>query len=263
MTEKEIHSTIKPIVMMFMQELMKNYWGPLYRYVKNNPHLIKTVPGLLLNHNKVVVYVGRKHIAVEYTGPEFIDELNPDGYMELQYHDYSKKDCNLLEKIVGFEYDSTSDIAMPLFPFSEDLLMPTNRGWDKLTELGWNFAAQNSIMGFNTPSPEPMEGKFTRIVNGMFFDADDSGLKTRRIKWLDFSQYFSMDQMSIRIVLVSISIRCKALLSLMRTIPIRCLLILNSFNFQKLTNSLKYGVVGIALNPKLHHFYLNLVTNSY
>lgn len=39
---------------------------------------------------------------------------------------------------------------------------------------------------FNTPSPEPMQGRFTRIINGMFFDSDDSGLKTRRIKWLDF-----------------------------------------------------------------------------
>ena len=40
-------------------------------------------------------------------------------------------------------------------------------------------------MGINTPCPEPTEGRFTRIVNGIFFDADESGLKTRRIKWLD------------------------------------------------------------------------------
>ncbi|MFO7970661.1 MAG: hypothetical protein R6U40_02795 [Desulfobacterales bacterium] len=186
MTEKEVHSSIKHLVMAFMQELMKSYWGPLYKYVKDHPELIKTVPGFLLNHEKVIVYVGRTHIAVEYTGSEFIKELKPEGNMELQYHDYSTKDCNIFEKIVGFEYDSTIDIPMPLPQFSEDLLFPTNRGWDRLSELGWNFAAQNSIMGFNTPAPEPMKGCFTRIVNGMFFDADDSGLKARRIKWLDF-----------------------------------------------------------------------------
>lgn len=186
MTESQIHTTIQPLVMAFMQELMRHYWGPLYQYIKVNPELIKTVPGFLLDHKKVIVYVGRTHIAVEYTGSEFIKELKPEGEMELQYHDYSTKECNLFEKIIGFEYDSTLDMTLPLPPFSEDLLLPTNRGWDKLSELGWNFMAQNSIMGFNTPSPTPMQGKFTRIVNGMFFDADDSGLKSRRIKWLDF-----------------------------------------------------------------------------
>lgn len=186
MTEPEVHTTIKPLIMAFMQELMRNYWGPLYHYIKDKPELIKTAPGFLLDHKKVIVYVGRTHIAVEYTGSEFIDELKPEGKMELQYHDYSTKECNLFEQIIGFKYDSTLDMTMPLPPFSEDLLLPTNRGWDKLSELGWNFVAQNSIMGFNTPTPEPMKGEFTRVVNGMFFDADDSGLKSRRIKWLDF-----------------------------------------------------------------------------
>ena len=186
MTEPEVHTTIKPLIMAFMQELTRNYWNPLYHYIKEKPKLIKTVPGFLLDRKKVIVYVGRTHIAVEYTGSEFIEELKPEGNMELQYHDYSTKDCNLFEQIIGFKYDSTLDITMPLPLFSEDLLFPTNRGWDKLFELGWNFAAQNSIMGFNTPSPEPLQGQFTRVVNGMFFDADNSGLRSRRIKWLDF-----------------------------------------------------------------------------
>lgn len=186
MTDPEVHTTIKPLVMTFLRELMRTYWGPLYHYIKGKPELITTVPGFLIEHQKVIVYVGRTHIAVEYTGSEFIDELKPKGEMEIQYHDYSTKECNLLEQIIGFKYDSTLGGTMPLPPFNEDLLLPTNRGWNKLSELGWNFAAQNSVMGFNTPSPEPMEGKFTRIVNGMFFDADDSGLKSRRVKWLDF-----------------------------------------------------------------------------
>lgn len=183
---KEVSSDVKPLVMIFLQELMKNYWGPLYKFLEENPFLIKSFPGFLLNHEKIIVYVGRTHIAVEYTGPELIDQLRSDGTLALIVHDYSTEDCNFFEKIIGFEYDSTADISIPLASFSEDLLFPTNRGWDKLTELGWNFAAQNSIMGFNAPCPEPISGKFTRIVNGMFFDADDFGLKTRRIKWLDF-----------------------------------------------------------------------------
>lgn len=186
MTETEIHHSIKPLVTAFLQELMKNYLGPLYNYIKDNQNLIKTVPGFLLDHENLIISVGRTHIAVEYTGSELLKELKEVGVVKIQYHDYSTKECNLFEQIIGFKYDSTLDWSMSLPPVSEGLLLPTNRGWDKLSELRWNFAAQNSIMGFNMPNPVPLPGQFTRIINGMFFDADDSGLKSRRIKWLDF-----------------------------------------------------------------------------
>ena len=185
MEEKQVHSNVQPLVMAFLQELMKNYLGPLYHYVKDHSDLIATVPGLLLDLQEVTVYVGRTHIAIEYTGPEVINELKEEGKMSLQYHDYSTEECNLFERIIGFEYDSTVDFPMHLAHVSEDLLLPTNRGFDKLRELGWNLAAQNSIIGLNTPCPELIEGQFTRVINGMFFDADDTGLKSRRIKWLD------------------------------------------------------------------------------
>ncbi|KAA8712519.1 Shedu anti-phage system protein SduA domain-containing protein [Pseudomonas cannabina] len=186
--EEKTASPAKKITMAFMQEVMNNYLGPLWQYVQQNPNLIKTAPGFLLKPEEIVVYIGQTHIAVEYIGSEIAEKLNSDGLLNLRYHDYSVKKCNLFEKIIGFEYDSTASrvSSMPLPPFSEDLVFPTNKGWEKLTELKWNFAAQNSIMGFNVPSPEPMKGQFTRIVNGMFFDADDSGLRTRHIKWLDF-----------------------------------------------------------------------------
>ena len=57
---------------------------------------------------------------------------------------------------------------------------------DKLIELKWNWMAQNSIMGINGPGFHVQKGQFTRIVNGRFFDADENGLKTRHIKWIDF-----------------------------------------------------------------------------
>ncbi|EPJ4169068.1 Shedu anti-phage system protein SduA domain-containing protein [Citrobacter freundii] len=185
-----VHTTIKPLVDVFLQELAVRYWTPLYHYVKENPQLIKRMPGFLLLHQEIIVYVGQTHIAIEYNDSEVIDEL-PDGYnMEVQYFDYSVNECNLFEKIVGFEYDSTVDFNFDLPTLSEDLLFPTNRGYDKLRELGWNFSAQNSIMGFNVPTPTVTKGKFSRVVNGMFFDADESGLKTRRIKWIDFFPIF-------------------------------------------------------------------------
>ena len=71
--------------------------------------------------------------------------------------------------------------------------MPTNRGGDELERLNWRFDAQDSITIFNQSHPTLVEGQFTRIVNGLFFDADESGLRTRHIKWIDFIPIFYDD----------------------------------------------------------------------
>jgi len=185
-SEKDVHASIEPLAMAFLQSLMEHYWGPLHQYLKDHPDLIDTVPGFLVNTDKVVMYIGRTHIAIEYLGSEIASELRDKGELELKVYDYSTKDCNLLEQIVGFEYDSTLNFKMHLPLISEDFLLPTNRGWDKLTELGWNFIAQDSLMVFNTPAPEPAPKQFARMINAKFFDADDFGLKSRHIKWIDF-----------------------------------------------------------------------------
>ncbi|MDO2434837.1 DUF4263 domain-containing protein [Aeromonas veronii] len=176
---------MKQLIMLFLEMHMKEYISPMYHYVKSNPELINTVPGFLMNPNSISVYLGRTHIGVEFDGPEFITELNSDTHIELKYFDYSVEECNLIEKIIGFEFDSTRPFSLPLPPISEGLIFPTNRGFDKLSELKWNFSAQNAIIGLNVPSPSVMEGHFTRVINAFFFDADESGLVTRQIKWLD------------------------------------------------------------------------------
>lgn len=172
----------------FLEQLFEVYFVPLREYVKSKPALIRTAPGFLINPEEIILYIGCTHIAVEYLGSEVAEELKEIKGVKVQVCSYLSKECNLFEKIVGFEYDSTSThlFSLPLPPFSEDLILPTNKGWDMLCELKWNFAAQNSITGFNVPNPKPVAGQFTRIVNGMFFDANESGLKTRHIKWLDF-----------------------------------------------------------------------------
>lgn len=165
---------------------MEVYWTPLYRYLKQNPHLIKTFPGFLMNHEKLVFYFGKTHLAIEYYGPVLIETLNPENKSELTYHDYTQSSDNFLEQIIGFEYDSTSSVEFPLAPCFEDLILPTNKGFDKLEELRWNFAAQSSIIGLNSGKFYIPKGEFARIVNSFFFDADERGLKTRHIKWIDF-----------------------------------------------------------------------------
>lgn len=169
-----------------LQKLMEIYWSKLYNYLKANKHLIPTFTGFLLKWERIVFYFGKTHLAIEYYGPERIQELPGEGIMELEFHDLTQKDQNLYTHIIGFEYDSTIDIRFPLPPFAEDLIIPTNRAYDKLMELGWNFAAQDSILAMNAGNFYIPEGQFARHVNSLFFDADENGLKTRHIKWIDF-----------------------------------------------------------------------------
>ncbi|MFC3691680.1 DUF4263 domain-containing protein [Chenggangzhangella methanolivorans] len=177
--------TIWPTVNGFLEALAKRYWGPLRKKVEADPRLRGSVTGFLVNFKEIAVYVGRTHIAIEYLGSELFDEM-PDGInMNVKCFDLIDDKGNLLEKIIGFGSDSTVDFELKMPTFSQDYIWPTNRGHDKLYELGWNFAAQESIISLNAPKPVLEPGHFCRIVNGRFFDANDAGLITRHIKWLD------------------------------------------------------------------------------
>jgi hypothetical protein len=68
----------------------------------------------------------------------------------------------------------------------QSLVLASEAGWKKLNELGWNLSAQDAIFGFNMNLPEPPAGKFCRLKNAKFFDANENGLLTRRIQWMDF-----------------------------------------------------------------------------
>ncbi len=170
-----------------LKAINENYWTPLFNYLKDNTHLIKTFPALLLEAEQVVLYLGKTHLAIEYFGKETTTKLPELDSLKVVAYDYTEIESNFFEEIIGFKYDSTlGDIVIPLPQYSDDWVWPTNRGLDKMIELNWNWMAQNSIFGMNLPSFHIDEGKFTRLVNSRFYDADETGLKTRTIKWIDF-----------------------------------------------------------------------------
>jgi len=183
--EIKAYASMEPLAKAFVNEVMKHYWIPLYRYFVENPELPRTLPDFLLGGNEILVYIGRTHIGLEYLGAESPQDLKLREELEIRYYDYSISPCNLLEKIIGFNYDTTPNPSIVLPDFIDDFILPTNRGFDKLAELKWNFAAQSFFMGLNSPVPGLVPGRFHRIVNGLFFDSNESGLKARRIKWLD------------------------------------------------------------------------------
>jgi hypothetical protein len=175
----------KGIALKVFQWLATNYWKPMYEAVQANPELLKDFPGFLLNRKKLILYMSRTHIGVEYMGPERIDSLPESHVTDFQVFDYSNMDCHILDEIVGFDY-SGGNFRMPLPAITPDLVLPTNAGADELQRQGWNWAAESMVLGFGIAGFEVPKRQFTRLVNARFFDATaDGGLKTRHIKWLD------------------------------------------------------------------------------
>jgi hypothetical protein len=164
---------------------MECYWGKIYQFLKANPQFVTVVPGFLVCPQELVFYFGRTHLGVEYVGPEAITKL-PESPISLQmrWFDFTLEEDNFLGKIIGFNYGQDKK-TMALPPFALDLILPTNAGFDELQRLKWNWAAEDMIVGLNTGGVFAPAGQFTRIVNGRFFDCDNSGLRTRHIKWLD------------------------------------------------------------------------------
>lgn len=159
----------------------------MIHYIKENNITPMDLTGFLINPEKLVISIGRTHIAMEYYGSEKIDKINDNFILTVEINDYSKDDNeDFFEKVIGIKFDSTLKIKLPLNELNEDLVIPTNRGADKLFELKWNFVAQSAIVGFNTSGYFVPEGQFTRLVNCIFFDSNEAGLITRRVKWVDF-----------------------------------------------------------------------------
>jgi hypothetical protein len=170
-----------------MNIISQEYLLKIRENIEKNPQLLNNFPAFLIKPEKIVFYYSKTHLAIEYIGSERISEL-PIGVDELEFEifDYTLSDDLFFENIIGFKYDCTRNgFSLPLPPINENLIFPTNRGFDKLFELGWNFFAQDMIFGMNTPAPTFLEGNFHRIVNGFFFDSDGGFLKTRHIKWMD------------------------------------------------------------------------------
>lgn len=165
--------------------ISEHYWVPLSKYIADNPSLLSSFPAFLIKNEMIVIYIGIDHIAIEYFGEEQIEELPDEIETKIKILDYSDTN-NLLEDIIGFKYNSKMNINFPLPDFSLDWVLPTNEGFDLMIQNKWNWIAQDSILTINSPMLKPIAKKFHRIINSRFYDADDNGLKTRHIKWLDF-----------------------------------------------------------------------------
>ena len=182
--------------MQVFEKLLKHYWAPIHNFLVADPELLKTATGFLVAPEKIIFYIGETHLGIEYFGQERIEKRPDELKIELYSVDMTKSGGSFLEKITGITYDDGTfrmeDFLIPTY--SEGMIMPTNRGADKLKELNWHFSVQDGFTAFNATHPVLQKNEFTRIINGIFFDANKGGLHTRRIKWIDFLPISSIEQ---------------------------------------------------------------------
>ena len=132
-----------------------------------------------------MIYFGQKFIAIEYCGNPYLEDFQTVTTRNITVRDFTKEKLStkqFIEKIIGFKYDGTSNINLPLFAGEyEDLIVPTNNGIDKLIELKWNFAAQDSVVSINSTGLDIADNQFVRLINTRFFDEQKGDLKTSTV----------------------------------------------------------------------------------
>lgn len=187
MNDKKIYSDL---VCQLLSSISEVYWTRMCNYIEENNVAHKDVNCFLLNPESMVIYFGQKFIAIEYCGNPYLEDFQTVTTRNITVRDFTKEKLStkqFIEKIIGFKYDGTSNINLPLFAGEyEDLIVPTNNGMDKLIELKWNFAAQDSVVSINSTGLDIADNQFVRLINTRFFDEQKGDLKTRIIKWIDF-----------------------------------------------------------------------------
>ena len=185
--DKKIYSDL---VCQLLSSISEVYWTRMCNYIEENNVAHKDVNCFLLNPESMVIYFGQKFIAIEYCGNPYLEDFQTVTTRNITVRDFTKEKLStkqFIEKIIGFKYDGTSNINLPLFAGEyEDLIVPTNNGIDKLIELKWNFAAQDSVVSINSTGLDIADNQFVRLINTRFFDEQKGDLKTRIIKWIDF-----------------------------------------------------------------------------
>lgn len=187
MNDKKIYSDL---VCQLLSSISEVYWTRMCNYIEENNIAHEDVNCFLLNPESMVIYFGQKFIAIEYCGNPYLEDFQTVTTRDITIRDFTKEKLTtkqFIEKIIGFKYDGTSNINLPLFTGEyEGLIVPTNNGMDKLIELKWNFAAQDSVVSINSTGLDIVDNQFVRLINTRFFDEQKGDLKTRIIKWIDF-----------------------------------------------------------------------------
>lgn len=181
---------LKKLVEAIIDKMSTGYWDKMREILRKEPYLKKTFPHLLLNPEILVIYIGKKHWAIEYVGATFQENFDVDNdELNIRLFDYSRTSEDFFEAILGFNFDGSS-IRIPLPEgTNQDLYIPTNSADDILYENGWNYAAQSMMLSYNLAGIDLTEKEHYRLVNCFFYGTNSHGLITRHIKWMEIFPY--------------------------------------------------------------------------
>ncbi len=175
-------------------EISHKYLLPMKGYVKENHISEKDTNTLMMNLTKLIFYIGRDYIAVEYMDeilPKDTREILGENQLLVQTFDYSDEELSVQQficKVLGLKL-SDYNPTIPLVSESQDiadLFLPTNDAVLKLVNLGYNFTSEESLVGFNSGFIDFRKGSFHRLINCRFHYVENDNLKTRIAKWIDF-----------------------------------------------------------------------------
>ncbi len=143
------------------------YRRTIYELLQKQPELKATFPAFLLFPDKINIYFGSQHLALEFVGPHKREESEYENNAILQVFDY-RDSHNLMDDILGLKYDGNADVRIPLSGYMDGLFAPSSKAFDILVKNGWNFAAEDMLWVFNTSGFEFIPSKHTRLVNCFF-----------------------------------------------------------------------------------------------
>src|SRR5450759_1315395 len=90
--------------------LRVNYWSHLRQTAETDIALRASMPGMIVSPDKAVVYLGKTHLAIEYSGPTFVPAKLNEA-MPVVFQDCREEE-NLIVGITGMKCAGTGGPLM-------------------------------------------------------------------------------------------------------------------------------------------------------
>lgn len=158
-----------------------HYWKLMRISVDNDKDLSRTFPNFLLSPEKLIIYIGKEHVAIEYAG-SYTKSISNENKIECIVQDYSNSE-NFIEKVIGVTY-AKGAMNIPLSGYVDDVYLASIEATKILAENNWNFLAQEMAFMLNVSSLS-LSNQFTRLRNCFFYQENNGRLNVRNIKWMD------------------------------------------------------------------------------
>ncbi|WP_238881711.1 hypothetical protein [Clostridium sp. YIM B02551] len=106
--------------------------------------------------------------------------------MELKVTTFNFPDAeHIIDEIIGFKYDGTSGIRLPVEGICSQLYIPTLEAVNLLSVNNWNYMDETMMYSINSKGIEILRDSTATLVNCFFYGTDENGLLTRLIKWME------------------------------------------------------------------------------